>query len=233
MAFSLNTIVPWGRSYEEYIRMFDLSPEELQARIVSCGDGPANFNSEMTKRNGRAVSIDPLYQCTAGQIRQRIGETYDQVMAQLVQNQDDFIWDQIKSPAELGAVRMAAMEGFLADFEKNAAEGRYIANTLPYLPFRNQVFDLALCSHLLFLYSRQLSLAFHRDSIIEMCRVAVEVRIFPLFDLKGTKSPYVTTLADELQKLGYKVAIKQVEYEFQRGANEMMTVSTPSRNDLA
>jgi len=224
MAFSLDKIVPWGRSFEEYVRMFNLSPVDLESRILCCGDGPANFNSELAKRGGKALSIDPLYQCTAAQIRQRINETYEQVMAQVLQNQHDFVWDSIKSPSELGAVRMAAMKDFLADFEQHAKDGRYLASALPNLSIQEQKFDLALCSHLLFLYSEQLSLAFHRDSVIEMCRVAREVRVFPLFDLKGTRSRHVIPLINELRQSGFTVAIEQVPYEFQRGANEMMKV---------
>lgn len=44
-------------------------------------------------------------------------------------------------------------------------------------------FDLAVCSHLLFLYSEHLSEDFHVESIKELCRVAGEARIFPLLEL--------------------------------------------------
>ena len=48
------------------------------------------------------------------------------------------------------------------------------------LPFNDGAFDLALCSHFPFLYSTQLGEAFHRAALREMCRVAVEVGVFPL-----------------------------------------------------
>ncbi len=44
----LENVVPWGRSLAEYQAMFALSEEELQKRILGCGDGPASFNAEMT-----------------------------------------------------------------------------------------------------------------------------------------------------------------------------------------
>ena len=44
------------------------------------------------------------------------------------------------------------------------ADGRYVEAELPTLPFADRSFDLALCSHLLFLYSVQLGEEFHRDS---------------------------------------------------------------------
>lgn len=48
MGFALDKVVPWGRSYEEYISMFDLSEADLQLRILGCGDGPAGFNSVLS-----------------------------------------------------------------------------------------------------------------------------------------------------------------------------------------
>ena len=66
MAFRYENVVPWGRSYEEYLRMFDLRPDDLKGRILGCADGPASFNSELTRRGGRVISADPLYELSAG-----------------------------------------------------------------------------------------------------------------------------------------------------------------------
>jgi len=52
--FTLDQVVPWGRSFDEYRRMFALTDAELGLRIIGCGDGPASFNAEATRR-GTAV----------------------------------------------------------------------------------------------------------------------------------------------------------------------------------
>ena len=44
MSFSLKQIVPWGRSFAEYVAMFALSGDDLGKRILGCGDGPAAFD---------------------------------------------------------------------------------------------------------------------------------------------------------------------------------------------
>ena len=44
MDFHYKDIVPWGRSFDEYIDMFDLSEDDLARDIVGVGDGPASFN---------------------------------------------------------------------------------------------------------------------------------------------------------------------------------------------
>jgi len=64
MAFKYSEAVPWGRSFDEYRRMFGLSDQELRLCIIGCGDGPASFNSEMFQLGQRVVSCDPLYQLT-------------------------------------------------------------------------------------------------------------------------------------------------------------------------
>src|SRR5437867_2748941 len=111
--FTLDQVVPWGRSFDEYRRMFHLSEDEVGLRIVGCGDGPASFNAEATRRGARVVSCDPIYRLETGQIRDRIAETYDQVLDQTRHNADEFVWDSIQSVEELGRLRMAAMQDFL------------------------------------------------------------------------------------------------------------------------
>ena len=79
MAFTLEQIVSWGRSFDEYVRMFGLTDDDLNLKILGCGDGPASFNSVMHKNGKRVISIDPIYQFSADQIRTRIDATYPQL----------------------------------------------------------------------------------------------------------------------------------------------------------
>ena len=83
---------------------------------------------------------------------------------------------------------------------------------------------MAVCSHFLFLYSEQLGQQFHEDAIVELCRVADEVRIFPLIALGALPSPYLESTTAKLRDLNYAVTIERVPYEFQKGGNEMMRI---------
>jgi hypothetical protein len=222
--FTLDKVVPWGRSFDEYRRMFALTNDDLLRRILGCGDGPAAFNAEATRRGVRVTSCDPLYNFSAEQIRQRIVATAEDVIEQTTRNRDDFVWDEITSVEHLHKLRMAAMEEFLADYDEGRNEGRYVAAGVPSLPFGDRAFDLAICSHFLFLYSEQLGQQFHEDAVMELCRVADEVRIFPLLALGGAKSRYVASTTGKLQDLKHVVTIESVPYEFQRGGNEMMRI---------
>ena len=222
MAFAYEKAVPWGRSFNEYRRMFHLTNEDLRRSILGCADGPASFNAEMARQGHRVVSCDPLYTVTADLIKQRVDATYEDVIAQTRQNQDKFIWDVITSPDELGRLRLESMHDFLRDYERGRAEGRYIPAELPDLPFSSSSFDLALCSHFLFFYSDLLSHSFHRQAVDELCRVAVEVRIFPIVTYNAEPCAFVTPIVDYLTNAGRIVSIEKVPYEFQRGGNMMM-----------
>jgi hypothetical protein len=224
LMFTLEEVVPWGRSFDEYRLMFVLRDADLARRILGCGDGPASFNAEATSRGLTVVSVDPIYQCTAAQVQQRIEATYETVLEQTRRNAHEFVWRAIGSVEELGRVRMAAMRAFLDDYPEGQLQGRYVDAALPTLPFPNRSFDLALCSHLLFLYSMQLDEAFHVASALELCRVAAEVRIFPLLALGGQPSPHVEPVAAMLRARGHHVSMEAVPYEFQRGGNQMLRV---------
>ena len=222
--FTLDQVVPWGRSFDEYRRMFALTDADLQSRILGCGDGPASFNTQATRAGTDVVSVDPLYRYDGSQIRERIAATCVQVLEQTRENAGEFVWDTIASVEQLGTVRMAAMAAFLDDYDRGRQQGRYVEAELPTLPFPDLSFDLAVCSHFLFLYTTQLTEAFHQEAVIELCRVAREVRIFPLLALGGRPSQHVDLVTDSVRGRGYDVAIEMVPYEFQRGGNQMMRI---------
>ena len=121
---------------------------------------------------------------------------------------------------------MQAIQVFLDDYDLGKVQGRYVAAELPSVAFVDQSFDLALCSHFLFLYTEHLPEAFHRSAIFELCRVAREVRIFPLLALDGRTSPYVPNIMAGLSD-SQGVTLETVPYEFQRGGNQMMRIRPP------
>lgn len=223
MPFRFAEIVPWGRSYDEYCRMFDLTPFDLRKKILGCGDGPASFNAGCNAQGGNVVSIDPIYAFSREWIATKINETFDNVISQTHRNREKFHWDQIASVEELGSVRMAAMKEFLADYEQGKAAGRYVAGSLPVINFSDDWFDISLSAHVLFFYSDHLSFDFHVESINEMLRVAQEVRIFPLLDFNARRSSYVDRIITRFDS--HPIEIRKVNYEFQIGGNEMMVIS--------
>jgi hypothetical protein len=99
MAFTLDQVIPWGRSLDEYRRLFGLSEQDLHGSILGVGDGPASFNAEMAALGRRVVSVDPLYSFSGAEIRRRIDETYHRVVDQLWPLLDLYVWREF---ADLG-----------------------------------------------------------------------------------------------------------------------------------
>jgi len=223
MAFELKNVVPWGRNLEEYTEIFKLTDSDFSGKIISFGDGPASFNSETTKLGRNVVSLDPIYQFSKKDLKQRISETKETVIEQTKANQHNFIWKNIESVEELEQIRMNAMANFIDDFELGKMQERYIYHELPNATkYKDLTFDLGLSSHFLILYS-QLGLDFHIQSITEMLRICKEIRIFPILNLNAVKSEVLDEIIRHFNS-DFVVNIESVDYEFQKNGNEMLVI---------
>lgn len=224
MAMKLKNVVPLGRSFDEYRLMFNLSKSDLDKRIIGVGDGPASFNAEMKEMGKIVVSVDPIYFFSAKDIAHKFDKVFDNIIEQVKNTPGDWTWTYHMSPDNLKQLRKEALDRFTKDFEAGKKEGRYLTGELPALQFQDRVFDIALCSHFLFLYSEHYDYNFHKAAVYEMLRIAEEVRIFPLLDMMLKRSPHIAPLTKELERDGFTVKIKKVPYEIQRGGNEMMWI---------
>jgi len=215
---------PWGRNRAEYTAFFDLAGLPPHRRILDCAAGPSSFTAEASRLGHLVVAADPLYRLSKNEIKARIEKTREAVVAGLRAAAHRFVWDVYGTPENLEVTRLSAMKHFIEDYEEGVAEGRYLEAALPDLPFEDEAFDLALSSHFLFLYSARFGLDFHLASVLELCRVAREVRIFPLLDLEGESSRHLLPVIDRLQGRGLATGIRKVDYEFQKGGDEMLLI---------
>jgi hypothetical protein len=224
MPMVLDQVVPFGRSMDEYIKMFSLTDADLNRKIIGVGDGPASFNAEMTRQGKSVVSIDPLYQFSSAEIWQRFNAVVDNIINQIKASPNDWVWTYHQSADDLRKNRVKTIQEFLADYDVGKENHRYIIGELPSLPYQNQEFDLALCSHFLFLYSNHFDYEFHLQSVTEMLRIAKEVRIFPLLTLMLQPSPHLDGIVQHYTAKGYQVEVETVEYRLQRGEHQMLKI---------
>ncbi len=225
MVMKLEKVIPLGRSLSEYTRLFSLSQLDLNKKILSVADGPASFNAEGTKMGIQVTSIDPIYQFSGVEINARFNQVLEPIINQVKATPKDWVWEYHKSPEDLRQNRIKAIELFLEDYDRGKEKARYQTQELPNLSFEPDSFNLALCSHFLFLYSEHYDYQFHYDSILEMLRVSQEVRIFPLLTLMLEKYPYLDRIVADFTTLGYATSIVKVEYEFQKGGNQMLVIN--------
>ena len=221
----LKNVVPWGRNLREYKEMGLFSDADRDKKILGCGDGPASVNKELTNIGVRITSIDPIYQFSKEQIQKRVEETSQIVSEQLRKNRTDFVWKNITNVEALIGLRLEAMDSFLQDYTDGKQQGRYQHQELPKLNFKDNEFDLAWSSHFLFLYSEYFDEEFHKQAIAEMLRVAKEVRIFPLLDLQNQSSKHLDAVLKYLKEHDYTYEITKSDYEFQKGATEVLKIS--------
>lgn len=222
----LKSVVPWGRSAAEYKRMFKLEFETFDGlKVLGVGDGPASFNAEMSRSGLDVVSVDPLYQFSREEIAARIKEVTPWMETQLFELADQYIWEEFKDVAALVRARLSSMDTFLADYHAGKKQGRYIYGALPKLPIESASFDLALSSHLLFLYDDMLDQEFHLRSLLALTDLAAEARVFPIVNRQGEVSQFLNATIQGLEEAGRKCSLERVEYRFQKGADMMLRIN--------
>jgi SAM-dependent methyltransferase len=209
-----------SRSFEEYCASFDLDPDRLPARILDCAAGASDFVAEAARRGSAAVAVDPSYRRGAEVVElARNGMRSGTGMISSHRGRFTYAW--YGSPEARTQMRDRAMQRFAVD--NSAHPERYLAAELPHLPFADDAFDLAVCSHLLFTWATDLDEQWHHDAILELCRVAAEVRIFPLVLREtGDAVPSMESLLARLGGVGITAERRTVPYEFQLGANQML-----------
>jgi Methylase involved in ubiquinone/menaquinone biosynthesis len=227
VGLKLYMAIPLGHCLDEYIRMFSLEQSDLELAILDCAGGAASFNAEMTRQGQKVISCDRDYQFTAEEIRAHLQNS--QIFIENFEvNFGSYRWEIFTSPSQLAEVRSNATQEFLEDFPSGLQQGRYVNASLPVLPFDDCQFDLALCSHFLFTDPDLLE-NFRLEAITEMCRVAKQVRVFPLLDRNGMESEHLNPIVTELRNRSFHVEEpEEVPYEFQIGGNRMLRISKKS-----
>lgn len=221
--FAFEGVVPWGRRLEEYRAFFALDDVAPGVSVLDAGGGPASFAAEACALGANVIAADPIYELPGEAIRQCFEATRAAMMESLRLARYRFRWSRYGSPEALERIRREALELFLADYEARRGT-RYVPASLPHLPFANDAFDLALSSHLLFLYGDDLDCDFHVAAVRELARVAREVRIFPLVNLDGRPSSHLPAVMAELDAAGLFADLVPVPFEFQIGATKMLRV---------
>jgi hypothetical protein len=213
-----------ARPLTEYLAMFDLDEDELPGRrILDCPGGCASFAAEARALGALVTSVDPLYADDHETLAERARTDVARSNQFVRENIERYTWRYFDSPEAHMRHRAEGCERFVAD--RAARPEAYVAGSLPALPFEDDAFDLALSSHLLFTYADRLGHGFHLAALTELARVSAgEVRVYPLVDAAATPYPRLEQLRADLRLAGLASEVRQVRYEFQRGADRMLVV---------
>jgi hypothetical protein len=212
-----------SRSYDEYVAMFGLDSSDLGKSIMDCSAGVAGFAAEAGRRGTRVVAVDPAYAMAREELARLGNADLARGSAIAAEHPDRFTFEWYGVPERRLSLRTRALAQFLPDVVMHPE--RYVAGQLPQLPFRDNVFDLAVCSHLLFTWADQLGLEWHRAALLELARVSRQVRVFPtVVQGPGEPVPFWDELMSDLAAAGLQPELLRVPYKFQVAADSMLVV---------
>lgn len=215
-----------GRTFTEYVHMFDLDLATLNGPVLDCPSGVGSFVAGANERGIPALGSDIIYNQSSEELEQRCRKDYEQVASQLPEKADLFNWDFYGDIERRQQFLKQAYEAFLDDYATEHEQDRYIHAALPDLPFPTDSFSIVLSAHFLFLYGDRLDYTFHLDSLRELARVAAdEVRVFPLVGLDTEQYRHLDAIIQALREDGLTADRVNVPFEFQKGANEMLVIS--------
>lgn len=220
----LERIVFIGRTYEEYLQMFNLNESDLVGqRILDCPAGACSFTAKGNQLHLDVSAADIAYYFATDELADKGAQDIAHAMNELEKVKDNFVWEHFKSIEELTLARSEALHSNTT--HRRQAPERYVPVILPDLPFSDREFDLTLSAHFLFMYSDRLDCDFHLRTIHELMRVtSKELRIFPLVDLSCKRFVHLEQLMDELASQGFMVEELEAPYEFQKGAKQMLSI---------
>jgi hypothetical protein len=220
----MRKLVLWGHGVEEYQEMFALSTSDLHSRILEYGCGPSAVNATLHKQNKHIISCDSLFTLDKAALLTKTTMIFENMVDRVIRDKDTYVLNHSGTLDTLIAKRRQGMEKFFADYEQGKNEKRYLAPKDGTLPFSDFTFDYALSSHFLFADLDDQDVDFHIKAIIELARVAKEVRIFPLIDRYGQPSPFLGPVLLGLQQEHYGVEVREVNYYLQSQGNAMLRV---------
>ncbi len=219
--------------------MFDLGNISLKNEtILDVASGVSSFCTEANAKGYNVTASDKIYKSSASDIGQKCACDLDTVIKQLPDIADLYVWDYFKDIRSLKAQRERAYKLFIQDFKKYGQK-RYVQVEYPVTDFGDGQFTISLMSHFLFLYEDRLDYELHKRTILELLRItSKELRIFPIVNLKGQRSPLVESLMYDEDFERYPISIKNVSYEFMKNGNEMLVIKneeegTPSQKRLS
>lgn len=219
-----------ARSFDEYLAMFSLEPADLAGqRVLDCPGGAASFAAGAAEAGAAIISVDPIYARSHDELVAHAHTEAVRGNRYVHENAERFVWSFFRSASDHLRTRLGAVERF--DDDRRRVPERYLAGSLPRLPFPDGAFDLAVSSHLLFTYDDRFDLAFHIDAARELARVAREVRIFPTLSMQQQVSAFVAPVVEALRDHGAEVEQREVGYAFQQGPHEMLIARKATATD--
>ncbi len=220
----LDKVVLLGRTLDEYARYFALDLDALRgAEILDVASGVSSFTAEATARGLRVTAFDRIYELDPAVIQSHCEPDLDHVLKS-IEGLNTYRWDFYKNAENLRSLRERAYKAFLADYAQQRG-ARYVAGSLPSLPFGDRQFDLTLASYLLLVYEDHFDYAFHQQSLLELMRVTRgEARLYPIVSFEAKRCSYIDSFKADPALAQFVFDEVQTDFEFLVGSNYFLRI---------
>ena len=220
----LDKVVLLGRTLDEYARYFALDLDALAgAEILDVASGVSSFSAEANARGLRVTAFDRIYELDPAVIQSRCEPDLERVIKS-IEGLNTYRWEFYKNVENLRALRERAYKTFLADYAPQRG-ARYVAGSLPSLPFGNRQFDLTLASYLLLVYEDHFDYKFHQQSLLEVMRVTRgEARLYPIVSFEAKRCSYIDRFKADPTLAHLTFEEVQTDFEFLVGSNYFLRI---------
>lgn len=224
LRFQLAHVAFFGRTLAEYLQMFAMGLDDLRdATILDVASGPGSFVAEALAQGLDVTGCDPLYSQGPDETAARGRADIAACREQLRRKPDVLVYRDVD---RFYADKNAALAAFTADFRRRQGEGRYVAGSLPGLPFPDASFDVVLSANFLFVYAPladggmhdgdDFGLDFHLRAFRELARVTRrELRVAGVhtWAQPAAPHPYCQPVVAAVADAGFTVALARSDYD--------------------
>lgn len=218
----MSDVAFFGRTLAEYLEMFAITLDELrEGTTLDCPSGPDSFVAEACAAGCQVSGVDPMYTFEPDELMTAARDNLDVCFTQIDAQRDKLTFRDYDA---FKRAKYEALEIFLRDYALHRP--RYVAASLPTLPFADQSVDRVLAGNFLFSYANaefgglydgwEFDLDFHRESIDEIVRVTRhEIRLVPMgsFDPPPRPHGYRDPVREHLEELGWMTSLVPSSYQ--------------------
>lgn len=219
-----NTKLVEAFSYEDYCKMFALDKALLQRNILDFPGVFSSFNATAHQEGQSVTSLDGLYDLDISMLENAISQQKQTWITHVNQMSDSA--DLLPIAQEKFEKFKQCTKLFLDDYPGGKQQNRYEAwDSESKLPFADHSFQLALCSH--WLFKQDFNLKQTIDFIDELCRVAGEVRIFPVNNAKYEAPDFLGHLMANYQTRGFQISCIAIDFDNHETGSAMLSITSP------
>lgn len=118
--WDLNRIVFIGRVWDDYMRMFNLTKEELaERRILDCPAGACSFTAVSNQLGMNVMACDIAYYHSVNELEQKGLQDIETTMFNMekAEIRKNFLWEYFKSVDDLKLIRTQALNECISDMK--------------------------------------------------------------------------------------------------------------------